>query len=51
MEHQKLEAILAKLDYLIQQAQAAGNIDDALIHQLQDVRMRLQDTGLNYKLQ
>ena len=51
VEHQKLEAILAKLDYLIQQAQAAGNIDDVLIHQLQDVRMRLQDTGLNYKLQ
>ncbi|MGV3526754.1 MAG: HAMP domain-containing protein [Candidatus Sericytochromatia bacterium] len=49
IEHQKSEALLAKLDHLIHQAQAS-EIPPAWLESLTEIRHRLEDSGLKYKL-
>lgn len=52
IENQKIEAILAKADYVIQVLHDQDNpANKQTLDQLIDLRQKLQETGLNYKLQ
>lgn len=51
LEQQKSEALLAKLDHLIAELNTSTEAPNAtLLTQLEEIRTRLEDSGLKYKL-
>jgi methyl-accepting chemotaxis protein len=51
LENQKSEAILAKLDYVIDQLEGESALPITEVHErLADLRQKIEDTGLKYKL-